>query len=94
MAEKRARRIPLSYIIGEAEFYGRPFEVGEGCLIPRPETELLVEEMLRACPEASRFADWCTGSGCIGICVENDDLSGYGRLQRDSTTLGSLNAKI
>jgi release factor glutamine methyltransferase len=96
MAEKRARRIPLSYIIGEAEFYGRPFEVGEGCLIPRPETELLVEEMLRACPEASRFADWCTGSGCIGITMilENDDLSGYG-VDSSETALrwAVLNAK-
>lgn len=80
MAGKRAERVPLSYIIGEAEFYGRPFKVGEGCLIPRPETELLVEEMLRLCPEASRFADWCTGSGCIAITLllENDRLRGYG----------------
>ena len=80
MADKRSRRIPLSYIMGEAEFYGRPFEVGEGCLIPRPETELLVEEILRACPGASRFADWCTGSGCIGITLilENSRLSGFG----------------
>ena len=80
MTGERSRRVPLSYILGEAEFYGRPFEVGEGCLIPRPETELLVEEMLRACPNASRFADWCTGSGCIGITLllENDKLSGYG----------------
>lgn len=80
MAEERSRRVPLSYILGEAEFYGRPFEVGEGCLIPRPETELLVEEMLRACPDASKFADWCTGSGCIGITLllENNDLYGFG----------------
>ena len=80
MAEKRSRRVPLSYILGEAEFYGRPFEVGEGCLIPRPETELLVEEMLRACPDASKFADWCTGSGCIGLTLlmENNNLFGYG----------------
>ena len=80
MTEKRSARVPLSYILGEAEFYGRPFEVGEGCLIPRPETELLVEEMLNACPDASMFADWCTGSGCIGLTLllENQNLSGYG----------------
>lgn len=80
MTEKRSARVPLSYILGEAEFYGRPFEVGEGCLIPRPETELLVEEMLNACPDAERFADWCTGSGCIGLTLllENQNLSGYG----------------
>lgn len=80
MTEKRSARVPLSYLLGEAEFYGRPFEVGEGCLIPRPETELLVEEMLNACPDAERFADWCTGSGCIGLTLllENQNLSGYG----------------
>ena len=80
MTEKRSARVPLSYILGEAEFYGRPFEVGEGCLIPRPETELLVEEMLNACPDAEGFADWCTGSGCIGLTLllENQNLSGYG----------------
>ena len=80
MAQIRSRRVPLSYILGEAEFYGRPFEIGEGCLIPRPETELLVEEMLRACPDASMFADWCTGSGCIGLTLllENNNLFGYG----------------
>lgn len=80
MTEKRSARVPLSYILGEAEFYGRPFEVGEGCLIPRPETELLVEEMLNACPDAERFVDWCTGSGCIGLTLllENQNLSGYG----------------
>ncbi len=80
MVEKRVNRVPLSYILGEAEFYGRPFEVGEGCLIPRPETELLVEELLSACPNAVRFADWCTGSGCIGITLllENDNLTGIG----------------
>ncbi len=80
MIEKRSKRVPLSYILGEAEFYGRTYGVGEGCLIPRPETELLVEEMLRACPDASRFADWCTGSGCIGLTLlmENNNLFGYG----------------
>lgn len=80
MVGERSQRVPLSYILGESEFYGRPFEVGEGCLIPRPETELLVEEMLKISHNASRFADWCTGSGCIGITLllENENLIGYG----------------
>ena len=97
MAKKRATRIPLSYIMGEAEFYGRPFEVGEGCLIPRPETELLVEEMLRACPGASRFADWCTGSGCIGITLilENSRLSGFGvDSSKDALSWAVINRQI
>lgn len=69
MAERRANGEPLSYILGEAEFYGRRFLVGEGVLIPRPETELLVEEMLRYAFDGAVFADWCTGSGCIGITL-------------------------
>lgn len=65
-----ARRItkePLQYILGEADFWGRPFSVGSGVLIPRPETELLVEMALEVLPktEASFFLDWGTGSSCI-----------------------------
>ena len=80
MARRRVAREPLSYILGEAEFYGRPFKVGPCCLIPRPETELLVEAMLKLAPRSGRFADWCTGSGCIGITIalENPGLSGVG----------------
>ena len=69
MCEKRAKRVPLSYIIGESEFYGRIFKVGNGSLIPRPETELLAEALLKLVPNAEKFADWCTGSGCIGITL-------------------------
>lgn len=67
--KKRENRVPLSYILGEAEFYTYSFRVGPGCLIPRPETELLVEGMLSLLPEYAKFADWCTGSGCIGITL-------------------------
>lgn len=69
MVRRRKERVPLSYIIGEAEFYGYIIKVGDGCLIPRPETELLVEEMLRLCTKEALFADWCTGSGCIAIAL-------------------------
>lgn len=80
MVSQRLKRVPLSYIIGEAEFYGHIFKVGEGCLIPRPETELLVEKLLELCPDQARFADWCTGSGCIGITLllENAGYTGVG----------------
>lgn len=76
--EQRLQRMPLSYILGEAEFYGHTFKVGEGCLIPRPETELLVEEMLKVAPKNACFADWCTGSGCIAaaMLLERADLRG------------------
>lgn len=80
MVERRLNNEPLSYILGEAEFYGRSFKVGTGCLIPRPETELLVEALLELSPNAPLFADWCTGSGCIGITLlhEMRDSEAYG----------------
>lgn len=69
MVARRAKGEPLSYILGEAEFFGRRFFVGKGVLIPRPETELLVEAMLGYAADAAVFADWCTGSGCIGVSL-------------------------
>lgn len=80
MSEERLARRPLSYILGESEFYGRTFKVGEGCFIPRPETELLVEELLFLAPNAELFADWCTGSACIAITLllENPKYKAYG----------------
>ena len=58
---------PLQYVLGYAEFYGRRFRVTKDVLIPRPETELLVEAALsRIAPgSAARILDLCTGSGCI-----------------------------
>ena len=82
MTARRASGVPLSYVLHEAEFYGYSFKVGRGVLIPRPETELLVEEALRLFPRgtAARFADWCTGSGCIAaaLLLENPALSALG----------------
>ena len=62
---------PLQYILGEWDFFGRTFEVGEGVLVPRPETELLVElalEKLRNVRYPVVF-DLCAGSGCIGLTI-------------------------
>ncbi|MDO4219175.1 MAG: peptide chain release factor N(5)-glutamine methyltransferase [Synergistaceae bacterium] len=69
--QKRKNGMPLSYCLGKAEFMGLVFLVGRGVLIPRPETELLVEEVLELFKEnvAINFADWCSGSGCIGISI-------------------------
>lgn len=82
MTARRASGMPLSYVLHEAEFYGYKFKIGRGVLIPRPETELLVEEALRRFPrgKAARFADWCTGSGCIAIALllENPALTALG----------------
>lgn len=68
-----ARRLngePLAYLLGWREFYGRSFEVNAATLIPRPETECLVDEALARLPEhAVHFADLGTGSGCLAITL-------------------------
>ena len=72
-AERRAGRIPLQQITGEAPFMGFTFSVNEHVLIPRMDTECLVEEAVREIRETHtdpvRVLDLCTGSGCIGISV-------------------------
>jgi release factor glutamine methyltransferase len=69
-----ARRLsgePVAYITGTREFYGLTFRVGPGVLIPRPETELLVERALAAVSQVARpaIADIGCGSGCVGIAL-------------------------
>ena len=69
IAERKAYK-PLSYITGKKEFFSRNFHVREGVLVPRPETENLVSEVLERLPkEPVRIADVCSGSGCIGITL-------------------------
>ena len=66
---RRLAREPLQYILGEWEFFGCRFTVSEHCLIPRPDTEILVETAIRALPPNARIADLCTGSGCIAVAT-------------------------
>lgn len=95
LIEKRASHIPLQYITGTQEFMGLEFEVDENVLIPRQDTELLVEEVLQVCKGKS-VLDMCTGSGCIII-----SLSKFGGIKKAVGTdisqkalqLASKNAK-
>ncbi len=71
---RRGRREPVAYITGRREFYGRSFEVGPGVLIPRPETEGLVDRVLSLLrdedvPQNASLLDWGTGSGCLAITL-------------------------
>lgn len=67
--ERRKSREPLQYIIGEVAFYKETYRVTPDCLIPRSDTELLVEYAVKHIPEGERFLDLCTGSGCIAVSV-------------------------
>lgn len=60
---------PVQYVLGHCEFCGLDFEVGEGVLIPRPETEELVAAVCERTPAGGRILDLCTGSGCIAIAA-------------------------
>ncbi|MCL2767806.1 MAG: peptide chain release factor N(5)-glutamine methyltransferase, partial [Synergistaceae bacterium] len=65
--ERRMKREPLQYILGKAWLWGKEYSIGEGVLIPRPETELLVEAALEN--DFDSFLDWGTGSGCIAASL-------------------------
>ena len=65
--DQRLTRYPLQYVLGEWDFCGLTFTVNEACLIPRADTEILVEEAIRLLPRNARVADLCTGSGCIAV---------------------------
>lgn len=70
LIDKRATHYPLQYITGTQEFMGIEFMVNENVLIPRWETEMLVEEVLKECDKYSTVLDMCTGSGCIVTSVK------------------------
>ena len=71
LVERRSNGEPLQYVLGKWEFMGLPFYVGEGVLIPRPETEMLVEYALDFLKDKKNpvVIDLCSGSGCIAISV-------------------------
>lgn len=69
LVEKRVTHFPLQYITGKTEFYGTELRVQEGVFIPRPETELLVEELIKMLNKEDTFLDIGTGTGCIPVAV-------------------------
>ena len=66
---RRKTREPLEYILGFAWFYGLRFSVSPDCLIPQADTEIICEKLISHLKEGMRFADICTGSGCIALAA-------------------------
>ena len=80
LLEKRAKRIPLQHLTGTQDFMGLSFQVNENVLIPRQDTEVLVEEVMKDLHSGSAILDLCTGSGCILISLlyYSNDCRGVG----------------
>jgi len=78
LIQRRRRGEPVAYIRGQKEFYGRVFQVDARVLVPRADTEILVETALRRTPQFSvgaRYCDLCTGSGCVAISLAREQAT-------------------
>lgn len=95
--QKRAEHIPLQYIIGEQEFMGLRFKVNSNVLIPRQDTETLVEQVLKIVKPGMKVLDLCTGSGCVLISVLKNapELTGLGSdISKTALLVAKENAKL
>lgn len=74
LLKRRTEGYPLQYLLGQWEFYGYTFKVNENVLIPRPDTEILIENIIEICREnnlkSPEIADLCSGSGCIAVTLK------------------------
>ena len=92
---QRAEHIPLQQLTGEQDFMGLTFSVNEHVLIPRQDTEILVEEIMRDLHDGIRILDMCTGSGCILLSLlhYSNDCSGVGvDVSEDALAVARQNA--
>ena len=95
--KKRAEHVPLQYIVGETEFMGLKFKVNSSVLIPRQDTETLVEEALKVITPGMRVLDLCTGSGCIIVSILHNvaDVEGYATdISKQALNVAKENAKL
>lgn len=97
LIRKRAERVPLQYITGEQEFMGLTFHVNSNVLIPRQDTETLVEEALKVIKPGMKVMDMCTGSGCVLISILKNahDVEGIGYdISKQAINVAKENAKF
>jgi release factor glutamine methyltransferase len=97
LIKKRKERVPLQYITGEQEFMGLRFRVNSSVLVPRQDTETLVEEALKRITPGMKVMDMCTGSGCILISILKNcnGLEGWGYdISKQALQVAKENAKL
>ena len=70
LLNKRSRRLPMSYVLGEKDFYGRLFKIDNRALTPRVETENIVEQVINRAPQNASVIDVGTGCGAIAISIK------------------------
>lgn len=95
--EQRAQHVPLQHILGYQDFMGLRFQVNEHVLIPRQDTEILVEEAMRYLHDGMRILDLCTGSGCILLSLlhYSNDCEGTGvDISKEALQVAALNAEL
>ncbi len=95
MINQRGERKPVQHIVEEAWFYGRSFYVDERVLVPRFDTEILIEEALKSIKPGSKVLDMCTGSGCIIITLTKEaGITGTGTdISNGALEVARLNAE-
>ena len=95
--EQRAVHVPLQHLLGYQNFMGLRFQVNEHVLIPRQDTEILVEEAMRYLHDGMRILDLCTGSGCILLSLlhYSNDCEGTGvDISKEALQVAALNAEL
>ena len=95
--EQRAVHVPLQHLLGYQDFMGLRFQVNEHVLIPRQDTEILVEEAMRYLHAGMRILDLCTGSGCILLSLlhYSNDCEGTGvDISKEALQVAALNAEL
>lgn len=95
--EQRADHVPLQHLLGYQDFMGLRFQVNEYVLIPRQDTEILVEEAMRYLHDGMRILDLCTGSGCILLSLlhYSNDCEGVGvDISQEALQIAAQNAEL
>jgi release factor glutamine methyltransferase len=97
LIKKRSEHVPLQYITGEQEFMGLRFRVNSNVLVPRQDTETLVEEALKRMTPGMKVMDMCTGSGCVLISILKNckGVEGWGYdISKQALLVAKENAKL